>query len=68
MKQNGQAENEQDLCVPSLFSVLVRDKARVLRSGKLLSPSVVLSQIKQIEADEPQFPILIYFKDQYSQL
>ena len=30
--------------MPSLFSVLIRDKARVLRSGNLLLPNVFLSQ------------------------
>ena len=38
--------------MPSLFSILVREKDHVLRYGKLLLPNVVSSQIKQIKADE----------------
>ena len=49
MKWTG--ENEQDLCMPSLFSVLIRDTVHILWSGKLLLPNVVSSQIKQIKDD-----------------
>ena len=50
MKRTG--EREQDLSVPCLFSVLIMDTAHVLRSGKLLLPNVVSSQIKQVKAEE----------------
>ena len=59
MKRSG--ESEQDLCVPSLFSILIRDKAHVLRSGKLLLPNVVSSQIKQVKAYEELKLFLLNF-------
>ena len=64
MKRSG--ESEQDLCVPSLFSILIRDKAHVLRSGNLLLPNVVSFPNKTSQSRQRVKIVFIdYSKDQY---